>query len=342
MSCFHPLKAFPIGVNPSGKPRYKICSYDVNHVFKSGDSWFCSPDPPISIFNVVTSFVEIPCGHCIGCRLEYSRQWANRLMLEASLYDSNYFVTLTYDNENLPENYYGDPSSGVPIRNSTLVLRDVQLFLKRLRKAIEPEKIRFYLCGEYGTKTMRPHYHAIIFGLHLPVDDLTVYKRSYNNDIYYNSDLLSRVWRKGFVVVSAVNWNTCAYVSRYVTKKFTGPERCFYDNFNIRPPFAVMSRKPGIAKGYFDTHDVNMTDSIVYGPGRSGLVPKYFEKFIEIEDPEYYKVCKESRKAMADARTKLKLEGSDLDYQSMLLCEESALLNRIKVLRRDHTEEVIL
>lgn len=341
MSCYHPLKAFPIGFHSSGKVKYKICSYECNHVYKSGDSWFSSPSPPVSFSSpVVTDFVEIPCGRCIGCRLEYSRQWAERLMLENSLHDSSFFVTLTYDNEHLPENYFGDPVTGFPIPNSTLVKRDIQLFFKRLRKAIEPEKIRFYLCGEYGDKTFRPHYHAIIFGLHLPESDLSFYKRSSHGDIYYNSSLLSRVWANGFVVVTKVTWETCAYVSRYVTKKFTGPDATFYDNFNVVPPFALMSRKPGIGKGYYDTHDLNMTDSIVFSPGRFGLVPKYFEHFIEIDDPDHFAAAKKSRKEVAFLRRNLKLERTDNDYLSMLLSEEASLLDRIKVLRRDKIEEV--
>lgn len=342
MSCYHPLKAFQIGLNPSGKPKFKICSYAVNHVFKNGDSWFASPDAPVSFnFPIVTDFIEIPCGRCIGCRLEYSRQWANRLMLENSLHDSSYFVTLTYDNEHLPENFFADPSTGLAIPNSTLVKRDVQLFLKRLRKAIEPQHIRFFCAGEYGDKSFRPHYHLIIFGLSLPPDDLSFYKRSSHGDIYYNSRLLSKCWTYGYSVVTQVTWETCAYVARYVCKKYTGAEASLYDNFNCLPPFSLMSRKPGIAKGYYDTHNINLSDEIIIAPGRSALVPKYFEKFIEIDNPDDFLIQKEARKLFSEARKQIKLSQTDLSYEDLLLCEEQSLMNKIKVLRRDKTEEVI-
>ena len=127
--------------------------------------------------------IQIPCGKCIGCRLEYSRQWANRCMLELQYHDSAYFVTLTYNEEHVPRTgLHGEMS---------LRKRDFQLFMKRLRKKYSDDRIRFYAAGEYGTTTQRPHYHAILFGLHL--DDLQVYK-SKDSYKYFTSPGLQRVW----------------------------------------------------------------------------------------------------------------------------------------------------
>lgn len=353
MACYHPLKGFPVGVTPAGKTDYKITSYDVDHVYQiaKDSAWYCTKDvsPSPDQFRAVRDFIEIPCGRCIGCRLEHSRQWANRLMLESQSYHMSddlsvndvWFVTLTYDNEHLPINFFAEPSTGLAIQNSTLVKRDCQLFLKRLRKAVEPDRIRFYLCGEYGGQTERPHYHVILYGLRLPEDDLCVYKRSPRGDVYYNSKLLSRVWPFGYVVVGRVTWETCAYTSRYVTKKLTGAESDYYRAFNLLPPFSLMSRRPGIARNYYDSHSdsdlghLSMDAQIVVAPGKFSSIPRYFESIIEREDPSYFEQHKEARKIMAQARKEMKLAGTDLDYMSMLASEESALLSRIQSLSRN-------
>ena len=96
--------------------------------------------------------LQVPCGNCIGCRLERSRQWATRCMFEASLHDENCFVTLTYSPDYLPE-------------GATLVKKDVQNFMKRLRKAGTNGKFKYFLCGEYGENFNRPHYHICFFNL---------------------------------------------------------------------------------------------------------------------------------------------------------------------------------
>lgn len=95
---------------------------------------------------------QVPCGQCIGCRLAHSRDWATRCMHEAHMHESSSFITLTYSPEHLPE-------------NGSLVRKHFTDFLKRLRKALGSVKIRYFGCGEYGSKLERPHYHAIIVGL---------------------------------------------------------------------------------------------------------------------------------------------------------------------------------
>ena len=98
--------------------------------------------------------IQLPCGQCIGCRLERSRQWAIRCMHEKSLYSLSSFLTLTYDDDHLPP-------------NGTLVKRDFQLFMKRLRWEMG-DGIRFFACGEYGDGNLRPHYHALLFNVDFP------------------------------------------------------------------------------------------------------------------------------------------------------------------------------
>jgi hypothetical protein len=102
----------------------------------------------------VDGTLELPCGQCIGCRLERSRQWAMRCLHESSLYDRNAFVTLTYDDEHLPP-------------GGSLNYPDFQRFMKRLRKNSK-SPIRFYMGGEYGESTLRPHFHVCLFGYDFP------------------------------------------------------------------------------------------------------------------------------------------------------------------------------
>lgn len=227
MSCYHPLLAVSTGQNSNGKRDIK---------FVSGPTEW-ERYPP-------SSRLKIPCGRCIGCRLERSRQWANRCMLELQYHESSYFVTLTYDDEHVPVTYYAEDDLGTARGGFTLRSRDLQLFMKRLRKAHPNDRIRFFACGEYGSTTYRPHYHAIIFGLTL--DDLRFYKRSPQNYDYFISDSLAKCWGLGYAVVGAVTWETCAYTARYIMKKALGDEAEVYEHFNIEPEFVRMSRKPGI------------------------------------------------------------------------------------------------
>ena len=148
----------------------------------------------------------IPCGKCIGCRLAHSRQWAVRCVHEASLHERNCFLTLTFDDAHLPV-------------SGSVSVRDVQLFLKRLRKALSYQniKIRFFACGEYGDKNLRPHYHLILFNYDFS-DDRQLLRQTPYGPLYI-SDFLFRLWPYGFHTIGNVTFKSCAYVARYVTKK---------------------------------------------------------------------------------------------------------------------------
>lgn len=355
--CYHPLKGFQIGVNPSGKPKYKIVSYEVHHIEDDGKGHFIPvSDSFLSPYRkrAILDYVTIPCGQCVGCRLEYSRQWANRCLLELEYHDSAYFVTLTYDDLHVPRSYYGDPESGEALPSLTLCKRDFQLFMKRLRKAFPDDNIRFFACGEYGSETFRPHYHAIIFGLHL--DDLEVYKKSPDGFVYYNSPSLQRCWSVietklsndgtsykeavplGYAVVANVSWETCAYTARYVMKKLKGPEAEFYDRFNIEPPWTLMSRKPGIARQWYDEHpDCYEFDSInVATPsgGKKFRPPKYFDKLFDVDNPVKSAEVKALRRKLAEEMKASKMSRTSVSYLELLQIEENAKLDSIKKLKR--------
>lgn len=330
MTCYHPLKAFNLGIKDNGKKALKVCSFDTSFYLYRGKYY--------------TDYDLVPCGQCAGCRIDRSRQWANRCLLEMEYHPSTYFVTLTYDEMHLPKTFYAD-EDGVKQELGNLVKRDFQLFMKRLRKkyaARYDNKLRFFACGEYGSHTFRPHYHAIIFGLQL--DDLVYYKRSGNDDIYYNSEFLQSCWRDehgfdiGYAVVAPANWSTCAYVARYITKKLTGPEGKFYSEHNLEPEFSLMSRKPGIARWYYDDHpdlyDYNFINISTPDGGKKFPPPKYFDKLYDLDCPDESAALKERRKKLAEEFVNAKLMQTDLSYKELLAVEEAAFKSRISVLKR--------
>ena len=339
MSCYHPLKGYPIGVNPSGKTKYKIASYDSDHVELVGDHWqVCNTDFTSKYATrVVTDFLQIPCGRCIGCRLDYSRQWANRCVMELPYHDQSWFVTLTYDDNHLPITEYVLLETGEIGQCGTLVKRDVQLFLKRLRKAYTKNSIKFFCAGEYGDQTLRPHYHLILFGLRL--DDLKLWKQSLNGYNYYNSQFLSGVWQKGHVVIGEVTWETCAYTARYIMKKQYGDNADFYDTYNVTPEFTSMSLKPAIGRRFFEDHyeEISRFDNInVSTPqgGRSFRPPKYFDKLLEQIDCERLSELKRIRRMVSESLTDVKMSNTSVDYLEQLLIEEDVKSRRIKALKR--------
>lgn len=231
--------------------------------------------------------VPIPCGQCVGCRLERSRQWAIRLIKELKLHDRSSFLTLTYDDAHLPRLPNGTP---------TLVLEDVQLFLKKLRKHFEPNPLRFFQCGEYGESTNRPHHHMILFGEDF-CKDRTPVAQSRSGFSQFESPTLNKLWGKGFCTISEVSFESAAYVARYVLKKHTGKGAAFHYK-GRKAEFVTMSRRPGIASGYFDEFrsDIYPSDEVVPDLGRpASLPPKYFDKLLEKVDPLLFESVKKKR-----------------------------------------------
>lgn len=319
MACFHPLKAYIVGRAEDGKKKIVFA-----------DKYVPSESPYVPVP------IDLPCGQCIGCRLQYSRMWADRCMMELESHDSAYFITLTYDDEYLPVSYYGD-SEGNPIKVYSLRKSDLQKFFKRLRKAFPDDHIRYYACGEYGDQTKRPHYHCIVYGLHL--NDLVFYKRSNLKDLYYNSPSLSKVWPYGFSVVGAVTWESCAYTARYVVKKIKGLGADFYDTFNIEPEFVVMSRRPGIGNDYFHSHpDLFDYKRITIGSDRGSVSfspPRYFKQLLEQTDPVLRDKLFHADFDSSRSNFKSKLSLVDYSPVDILLVEEYNKLQKSKALHRE-------
>lgn len=341
MSCYSPLKAFQIGLTENSKPNYKICSYETDHVEYNGKTWSICKDSRKSGYCIksVKDFIEIPCGRCIGCRLDYSRQWADRCMLEMKSHESSYFVTITYDDINLPINSFLIEDTGECGNMATLVKRDFQLFMKRLRKAYAlkyDNKLRYFAAGEYGNLSLRPHYHAIIFGLKL--DDLVFYK-NHNGFNLYNSPFLDDCWKKGYIVVAKANWETCAYTARYIMKKQKGESSDIYSTYNFEPEFSLMSRRPGIGRDYFDENYKTMFDcdfiSLSTPDGEHQIRPsRYFKRLLEVFDEEKFLDIKTKRKDIMENVSNLKLAKTSNSYLDMLSVEESVKAAAIRSLRR--------
>lgn len=283
MACYHPLLAY-MSPTPKSNGKKKI-------VF--GDNAPANYEP-----------VKLPCGRCIGCRLEYSRQWAMRIHHEASLYDQNSFVTLTYRDEDLPD-------------TGTLVKEHFQLFMKRLRRRLncgKNYKIRYFHCGEYGEDFGRPHYHAILFNLDFP--DKVFFKKQFNGFDLYVSPFLDSVWQKGYCTIGAVTFDSAAYCARYVTKKVNGQLAEKVDENGLKhyekltsegeivevsPEYATMSRNPGIAKDWYDSYKSDCYPSdTVHINGVEMRPPRYYDTQFEIDNPVLMSEIKEKRKEKAE------------------------------------------
>lgn len=181
-------------------------------------------------------YQTVPCQQCPACRLDYSREWATRLCLELKSNPKALFITLTYRNSDLRYSPLGFP---------ILSVRDTQLFWKRLRREFPDTRIRFYLSGEYGSRTCRPHYHAIVYGLDLTdFPDIIWRSNNYLRQPLYSSPKLEQIWSHGNVRIGLVTSRSCAYTARYVNKKqFGADDRELGDR---TPPFTTCSRRPGI------------------------------------------------------------------------------------------------
>lgn len=259
MACFHPLTGYRSRtVNPASGKRSVV-------------------------FNIRDGFhdqeVTVPCGQCVGCRLERSRQWAIRCVHEASCHSENCFITLTYSDEFLPPWL-------------SLVKSDFQKFMKRLRKKFPGRVIRYFHAGEYGDLTGRPHYHACLFGFDFPDKYPWATRKGFQA---WRSKILEELWPFGNSEIGSVTFESAAYVARYIMKKVTGKlleshyQMCDVETGEVssrEPEYCTMSRRPGIAAGWYSRfgQEVFRSDSVVIR-GRRVRPPRfYFGKF-ELADP---------------------------------------------------------
>jgi len=220
--------------------------------------------------------ITIPCGSCVGCRTTRARNWAIRCMHEASLHTYNSFVTLTYSDANLPE-------------SGSLVYRDFQNFMKRLRKSKGPA--RFFMCAEYGTRTLRPHYHALLFGVHFH-DREKLFTTPAGHDVYVSAEL-SKLWGLGHCSIGSVTTGSAMYIAKYcITKKPSDSpaySRVDIDTGEVTrvlPEFSHMSLKPGIGAAWFAKYKEDcFPHDYIYVDGVKRPVPKYYKSLLSDLEP---------------------------------------------------------
>lgn len=199
-----------------------------------------------------TRYIDIPCRSCLECYEQSRREWIARAVAEAQCHDKMLFVTLTYNDELVPTVEHIDDETGEISKRQTLRYRDFQLFMKRLRKKID-SPLRFMVCGEYGSRTYRPHYHAIFYGLSLSdIPDAIPHSKSKTGDFLYSSKWLDNAWSNGYILIADANTATIAYVAGYVAKKADTVEaKSFYEYFNITRPFIRSSLRPALGEEWF-------------------------------------------------------------------------------------------
>lgn len=285
MPCYKPLNAYRSHkVGKSSKIRF----------LKSGERIPTSAE-----------YLRIPCGQCIGCRLDRSRQWATRCMHEAKHHENNCFITLTYDQKNIP-------------RDQGLRKSDFQKFMKRLRKHADQlgyKKLKYMHAGEYGDEGNRPHYHACIFGFDFKDKKFFT---SRNDNIIYTSAVLSDVWGLGYSSTGNVTWDSAAYVARYCLKKINGPkaelidertglkhyERTHLDTGEICeviPEYTTMSRNPGLGNSHFNEFgtDIYPHDECIVN-GHPTRPPRYYDNLFEINNQDEMEAIRKRRIEVMD------------------------------------------
>lgn len=237
-------------------------------------------------------YVSVPCGQCIGCRLERSRNWAIRCVHEASLHDQNCFLTLTYADENtdhLPRSF--DPETGEigPGSRISLNKRDICLFMKRLRKRFG-SGIRFLQCGEYGDLNGRPHHHVLLFGFAFSDLELLPGRRPGGVRLF-RSAVLEELWPYGHSAVGELTFESAAYVARYVVKKVTG-KFADWHYCGLEPEYITMSRRPGIAHDWIEKNldDVYPKDKVFIREGKVSRPPKYYDKIYDLKKEDFWKI----------------------------------------------------
>lgn len=320
MPCYYPIQGYMCPMEKKFKP----CK-DRQEAFQKG----------VSVSKFTKFSMAVPCGRCRGCRLERSRQWAIRCMHESKLRMFNSFVTLTYDDANLPCDF-------------SLNKKHFQDFMKRIRKILsvpklivqnnllieDDGKVRYFHCGEYGETTKRPHYHALLFGLDF--GDKKKFKVT-DAGTLYTSKILDSIWQKGFCTIGAVNFDTAAYTARYAMKKVNGKlAKDHYKYVDLKtgtvydrlPEYLTMSLKPGIGKEWFDRYNSDWYPSDkVTVRGNRCKPPRYYDNQFEIVNPQVFASVKQARKEYAE------LKVHDNTHERLLIKDE-IVGSRIRTLRR--------
>lgn len=314
MPCFRPLTAYRSYNLKTKNGKAQIC-------FKRKESGILSEE------------IQLPCGQCIGCRIERSKQWALRCVHESSLYGNNCFITLTFDDNHLNS-------------ERSLVKSDFQKFMKRLRKSYHGKEsitddkgkvsfpIRFFHCGEYGSQLERPHHHACLFNFDF--DDKILWSVRKGVKLYRSPEL-EKLWPYGFCTIGDVTYESAAYVARYVTKKVNGERAAAHyarvneetgEMFYVEPEYITMSRRPGIAKNWFQKYqkDVYPSDFVTL-KGKKFKPPAYYDKIYDLDNHQ-------SMEAIKRQRMKRAKEHADNNTPRRRVVREECQRRKVTMLKR--------
>jgi hypothetical protein len=257
--------------------------------------------------------IDVPCNNCMGCKMDYTRQWAMRCTHEASLHEDNAFITLTYDEEHVPSDGSLDHSH-------------FQKFFKRLRRSLPPDypPVKYYMCGEYGDvqpgwphkELGRPHYHALVFGYDWPDKELFGTRGGYE---IFGSELLAHQWQLGHVELGTVTFESACYTAGYVSKKLKRSHYGYNDRYNTRdtltgelavrsPEYCQMSRggkkrqkdgtvtsTGGIGKEWFDKYRGDLDKDFITMRGQRMRPPKYYDRLEREEDADKFQLKLDNR-----------------------------------------------
>lgn len=250
--------------------------------------------------------ILVPCGKCLGCLNKKTNEWALRCTHEAQFHEENCFITLTYDDDHLPE-------------DGGLHHKHFQDFMKRLRRARPDVKIKYFMCGEYGGLNERPHFHAIIFGT--TFHDMRLFSTAGNSRNYISNEL-SSLWPFGFHTIGNVHYGTARYTAKYSMKRM---EDFGIDYGNRRPEYRKMSQ--GIGASYAKKHSAQLarTDSIILN-GHRNPVPRYYEKFIDEEKLQKMKDNRAKYMLVSNYRLKSRLKELNRTHSENLRISENNAL----------------
>lgn len=332
MACFHPLPAvFKYPPDPR-KP-----------VYVGKENEILSPTLIKETGELLEPF-KVPCGRCIGCRLDYSRFWADRLVMESLTLPENqsWFVTLTYDPQYESE-LCSFASDGTPVLS--LKPDHFRKFIKDFRRYFEYHydlhDLRFYLAGEYGDRNHRPHFHFLLFGVDLE-PFLEPWFVNQNHDQIYTCDLISDIWKYGIVAVGKCTWQSCAYTARYVLKKRKGPDAGFsYLAAGLEPEYCACSNHPGIGFSFFQDHKLDFLEGkTLYLPSVAGhdmpiRIPRYFLKLLDQEFPDQTARLKSERLQIALNADDVRHAQTTLTDKEYFSLGEKSRLNSAKKLLRN-------
>ena len=301
--------------------------------------------------NPYHSVETVACGHCYACALNYSAEWATRIMLESKKYECNYWVTLTYDQEHLPiaeKIVLGDEIfenvGDIKWSEGCLVEQHMVTFLNSLRKHLERtykhKGVKYYYAGEYGSVTNRPHYHIILMNCPLDITQFYGTHIDQNYKAHWKSHELERFWDKGMIDICELEWSDAAYTARYCSKKLfkTTSDRGYCEEGKI-PEFVRMSK--GIGMDYFNENmeKIYKIDGLVAKTVKGNVTqvkpPRAYDKKLKELNPELYEEVRKSRKHIAERSEYMMNKLSDYTDAERMRMNAERLATKSSLLPRE-------